>query len=576
MQPTEIVYGAIRAYLNELQHSLDPQIYQKLSGYARSRNIAGLASCTSLLDVTLCDVHHWKTLRQVEAFVKKAPFFADEDRCVQAARQSFMDAELLCAFTNLRLEAYFFDEHAVFQPPDFAMKWIPRAQRYIRSVLGDFSEFVPVIPTELRVTAGATSTRSRRNASPYKKMTRRAVCTIGAFPYVEAFYSFIGIEEFKAEVVQNNRVQLVPKSWKTHRTIACEPETNLPFQLAFDSYVKRRLRRVGINLSDQDRNKDMAKEGSISGEFATVDFSAASDTVAYNTVALLFPSDWFEYLCRFRSPKYTGDFGEGTYEKFSSMGNGSTFTIESLLFASCAYAVGSKRFSVYGDDVIIEPEFFEDFKAFAQYLGFYINEDKSFTAGPFRESCGGDYFAGIDVTPVYTRDIRNKAQLCHFVNSMVGVTSQPGPFWDYLKSLVVKYRLPKVPHVLNTLSGVHLHVHDAYETKVLLRRKHADNEQAVWYKGYSPKSSSRTIRSARTLYLWYMSRIATVANPVPYDTWAEKHRDSGGPVDISITEYSSVTTFKHKYVRKWVRWYPPSQRAPLHLYSWSNFLLHES
>jgi hypothetical protein len=93
----------------------------------------------------------------------------------------------------------------------------------------------------------------------------------------------------------------VPKNWKTFRTIACEPDGALPFQLAFDTFAKRRLRARGINLSDQSRNQLLAKEGSINGSLATIDLSSASDTVAFNTVALLFPTEWFDVLNAFRS-----------------------------------------------------------------------------------------------------------------------------------------------------------------------------------------------------------------------------------------------------------------------------------
>ena len=36
-------------------------------------------------------------------------------------------------------------------------------------------------------------------------------------------------------------------------------------------------------------------------------------------------------------------------------------------------------------------------------FGLLVNKKKSFSKGNFRESCGGDYFMGTDVTPVYMR-----------------------------------------------------------------------------------------------------------------------------------------------------------------------------
>lgn len=103
------------------------------------------------------------------------------------------------------------------------------------------------------------------------------------------------------------------------------------------------------------------------------------------------------------------------WEKFSSMGNGFTFELESLIFYAAALAtceaVGAdtKAVSVYGDDVIIPVEAFELYEKFCAFLGFTVNKTKSFASGAFRESCGAHYFSGLDVKPIYHKKVLTNA-----------------------------------------------------------------------------------------------------------------------------------------------------------------------
>jgi len=97
------------------------------------------------------------------------------------------------------------------------------------------------------------------------------------------------------------------------------------------------------------------------------------------------------------------------------MGNGFTFELESLVFWSLATAVCSflgisNDIGVYGDDIIIDREAVPLLKNVFTYLGFTINEEKSYTTGSFFESCGGQYFDGLDVTPVYQKQIIKSPQ----------------------------------------------------------------------------------------------------------------------------------------------------------------------
>lgn len=87
-------------------------------------------------------------------------------------------------------------------------------------------------------------------------------------------------------------------------------------------------------------------------------------------------------------------------EKFSSMGNGFTFELETILFlAVCRVAARLHGFreesvTVYGDDMIVPTECARYTVAVLRFLGHEPNMKKSFSEGPFRESCGGDFFLG--------------------------------------------------------------------------------------------------------------------------------------------------------------------------------------
>lgn len=211
-------------------------------------------------------------------------------------------------------------------------------------------------------------------------------------------------------VVRANRVVTVPKNAKIDRIIAIEPDLNLFVQKGFGAVISARLKKVGIDLNDQSLNQVLAKQGSIDGSLATLDLSMASDTISTSIVEQLLPPDWLQALEQCRSPEGVLPCGRIIrYHKFSSMGNGFTFELESLIFWALASSVADLlgemdgRVSVYGDDIIVPTGIVEAVTGLLTFCGFTLNPKKSFSDGPFRESCGKHYFLGADVTPFYIR-----------------------------------------------------------------------------------------------------------------------------------------------------------------------------
>lgn len=271
--------------------------------------------------------------------------------------------------------------------------------------------------------SGASFRKARRHGcTPAHKFEANVLdCTKSFLPLGEILLSYYrgwkeiaGIESF--DIVPGNRITTVPKNRKINRTIAVEPTLNMYFQKGLGNFMRKILKRhCKINLDDQSINQRLAWRGSLEANpyfvgptecLATLDLSSASDSVALEAVRFLFPHSFFVLLDISRSQEGTLPSGETvTYEKISSMGNGFTFELESFIFWAACASVCSEgaTFSVYGDDIIVPARHVPELVELLSFLGFTLNEEKSFTSGPFRESCGKHYFHGEDVTPVFHR-----------------------------------------------------------------------------------------------------------------------------------------------------------------------------
>jgi hypothetical protein len=260
---------------------------------------------------------------------------------------------------------------------------VERIGLIIADTLGPVETFYAELPQHVKITNGATAAHPRSRSGGVDRVKRTMYATERSHPYLKALSTFWGYT-YNFRKIHHNRVELVPKNWKTHRTIACEPEGNSALQLAFDSFCKRKLRsRLNTDLADQSRNQRLALEASVHGKLCTVDLKAASDRLALNVVHLLFPRGWVDFFLATRSPCWRhADGSYRPYHKLSSMGNGYTFTIETLVFAAVCKSIGCKEWSVYGDDIIVESEFFDALVDVLTYLGFEVNQEKSHVSLP--------------------------------------------------------------------------------------------------------------------------------------------------------------------------------------------------
>lgn len=222
---------------------------------------------------------------------------------------------------------------------------------------------------------------------------------------------------------EGSTVVTVPKNAKTDRTIAIEPRGNMFLQKAVGTVLRRILKNNGVDLDSQELNQQLAQRALLE-ELATIDLSMASDSVTTELIYLLLPVDWAMYLDDLRSKSYKIGTDENftQFTKFSSMGNGFTFELESLLFwaiakASCSEDECNATVSIYGDDIIINQRHAAALISNLEYFGFEVNTSKSYTSGRFFESCGKHYFDGIDVTPFYQKEVvDSESELIRLMN----------------------------------------------------------------------------------------------------------------------------------------------------------------
>jgi hypothetical protein len=239
--------------------------------------------------------------------------------------------------------------------------------------------------------------------------------------------------------IEGSRLTTVPKNEDTERTIAIEPSGNMCLQLAAGMYLEGALRHIGLDIrNQQQKNIAMAKRGSIDGGVATLDLKSASDMISIDLVRALVPSSWFDLLMKLRSPTITipsdGKAGNvGTQEELhmiSTMGNGFTFPLMTFLIVALIYGYRCTRGGpnlyidwtntcVFGDDIIIPTHEYRGFVDVLTKAGLVVNLDKSFSEGAFRESCGGDFLNGVDITPFYVKSLIGETDIYVAINQVL-------------------------------------------------------------------------------------------------------------------------------------------------------------
>lgn len=373
------------------------------------------------VDYTTTDVADVIYARQIIGLYSKNPTLPLGVNRTDAAIERFNRAEQMCLATNERIR------HRGARKNARAQTFLFKVQQKISAILGSLPP-----PSELNFSFGPganTNVKSAR-ANPRVKLSARLACSSNLAPVIAGLLTEVpewcrihnkAHENEQGYIVEVDivpaKLVFVPKNAVTDRSICIEPLLNGFFQKGVGQYIRERLLRFGVDLRDQTRNQKLALQGSINGDLATVDLSMASDCLAREVVFDLLPPEWSELLDYLRSSEVVFEGTTHVLEKFSSMGNGFTFELESLLFyAVAAVAVEDvglslESTSVYGDDIIVPVEAYDLVEEMLGYLGFEFNRSKSYRSGLFRESCGADYFRGIDIRPYYQKTLISERTL---------------------------------------------------------------------------------------------------------------------------------------------------------------------
>lgn len=255
------------------------------------------------------------------------------------------------------------------------------------------------------------------------------------FPYADfAVANYACVEEESLEDARvrgflqepSARLHAVPKTIKVPRLIASEPASHQWCQQAVRDFFYSRVTHTFISqfltFRNQSVNGELAKEASLCQSHSTIDLSSASDRISCWHVERLFrrsPSllqalqscrtETIEQnICRYSPRLYK-------LRKYSTMGNATTFPVQSLFFLTLALAsvlntrklkvtmrnivdLGDREVRVFGDDIVIPTDCSDVLIGLLKTLSMRVNDSKTFTGGNFRESCGVDAFSGEDVT----------------------------------------------------------------------------------------------------------------------------------------------------------------------------------
>lgn len=275
-----------------------------------------------------------------------------------------------------------------------------------------------------------------------EKIASKMTCTESAEPLVlnlrRSNYYFNAFDALNEDsgttLVRGSKLTTVPKNEDSVRIIAIEPSGNMCLQLAAGTYLQEVLKSIGLDITNQqDKNKYLAFLGSIDNSLATIDLSSASDMFTPELIRLLFPKKWYDLFMKIRSDSTTIDGVEHKLNMISTMGNGFTFPLMTFCLVALIYGMRCRkngptlfvdwsRTAVFGDDIIIPSTEYDEFCTILQQAGLVVNHDKSFKDGPFRESCGGDYYEGVDITPFYARSLSRDSDIYVVINQLIGWT----------------------------------------------------------------------------------------------------------------------------------------------------------
>jgi nitrogen fixation-related uncharacterized protein len=290
-----------------------------------------------------------------------------------------------------------------------------------------------------------------------------------------------------------SKLFFVRKTAKTARSICFEPATFMLAQQAVRLLLERTIKEGPLGrhifIDDQTVNLLAAQYGSETRRVDTIDLSSASDSVSWGLIKRVVPPKVRYYLQATRTREVELPNGQiRSLRKFAPMGSALCFPTQCIIYAGIVITasllwgikVGRLKgignpylsfqklssgrlggsldalepFYVYGDDIICDSRVTPIVNDILRALGFSVNVEKSFAGrSPFRESCGGFFYNGSDVTPLLYRLPREEDGIT--AQSLAAVVDHVNRVGDYgyrnLHTFFLRYaldlKIPGVPKV---------------------------------------------------------------------------------------------------------------------------------
>lgn len=371
-------------------------------------------------------------------------------------------------------------------------------------------------------------------------------------------------------VVDCNKFLFVPKNDAISRSICVEPTLNMWYQLGFASHLDKRLRLLtGIDFETQaDKNRQLARKGSLGFPLSTIDLSSASDSISVALLREILPKGFLRILTLLRSEKTV--FPDGSkvpLYMISTMGNGTTFSLQTIIFTAIVlsvYKVFDRKiiyprgrehgnFGVFGDDIICDSRLSSIIIDMLETYGFSVNVDKTFIEGPFKESCGHDYYHGCNVRGFYLKKLRTIQDSFVAINGLNDFSARSGVLLRRSISLLRK-NVPWVPVPAWELDDSGIRVPE------ILSPKTFDSNGSFVFRRCRPRPkrvlfSDCDISSRKLLYNPFGLYICVLNGSVNYDGYSVRHDTINYRFELGVAPSWGGTELDRSNSRSfWKRW----------------------
>lgn len=405
----DFAWKLAESLLEDFKPFVSQPFYDNARSVFQTRNVEGLRAftCGSFDNY---QPYELKTTRQITDLFKKFSFSQDLSTPTQLRDESikkFMDNQE--RLLNFRM------------PTDSLSKAILFGARgYADQILGEFSD--------LEICERATFGKKSSVGIPMRKACegeRYEAPITGSSAHIAWFDKYYGVwnrpalEYAKSRAVLRKKplyhdvdtleAVLVDKTWKSLRMIMPNTTLGTLYSGGLGRVIEERLRNFGYDIKYlQQVHGELARFGSITGSLVTADQSMASDNITTMLIDALLPFRWASALKFGRLEKMALYGRELATPTFSTMGIGFTFPLQTLVFLCLLLAIRDyceldtqTVVSVFGDDLIYDERMHSTVVEVFPLLGLVLNIDKTFATGYFRESCGQDYYRGIDIRPFH-------------------------------------------------------------------------------------------------------------------------------------------------------------------------------